>query len=152
PRTVTAVCAANDLTYLPRTIAALTEQDRPADEIVLVDVPTDGLELAGALGAADVRIVRAPGARTCGDAAGAAVGAGVDGDWLWLLHDDSPPEPGALAELLRATELAGTVAVAGCKQVRADDPARLVSVGVRTTASGRRLSPIEAGEVDQGQY
>src|SRR5699024_4485605 len=61
-------------------------------------------------------------------------------------------EPGALAELLRATELAGTVAVAGCKQVRADDPARLVSVGVRTTASGRRLSPIEAGEVDQGQY
>src|SRR5690625_7241876 len=29
--------------------------------------------------------------------------AEVESEWLWLLHDDSPPDPAALAELLSAT-------------------------------------------------
>ncbi len=73
-------------------------------------------------------------------------------DWLWLLHDDSAPEPDALSELLRAVEHAPSVGVAGAKQRSWDDPARLLEVGVTTSRLGRRMTGIEDGEVDQGQH
>src|SRR5699024_3069882 len=75
----------------------------------------------------------------------------IDTEWLWLLHDDSPPEPQALAELLRATSTARAVGIAGCKQVQFDDPSRLVSVGVKLTSSAQRVTDIDPGEIDQGQ-
>lgn len=160
PRHVTAICAAIDLTYLPQTLAALAEQQRRPDETVIVDVSAGGLDLSELIEAQrvaglSVRRLHAPDAANFGDAVRAALhDAETPGphDWLWLLHDDSPPEPAALAELLRATANTATVAVAGCKHVRVGEPDRLVSVGERMTAGGRRLSGIDAGEIDQGQY
>ena len=72
--------------------------------------------------------------------------------WLWLLHDDSAPEPGCLAELLAAVASARSVGVAGPKQVDWDEPSRLLEVGLRTTASARRANDIVDGEIDQGQH
>ncbi|QGH68838.1 glycosyltransferase family 2 protein [Pseudactinotalea sp. HY158] len=157
PRHVTAIVAATDLTYLPQTLEALGRQDRHPDELIVVDVSAAGLDLgplveAAAAAGPTVRSVRAPQARNLGDAVRAGLDPGARTDWLWLLHDDSPPEPAALAQLLRATANTRTVAVAGCKHVQADHPDRLLSVGVRTTAGGRRLGGIDAGEIDQGQY
>jgi hypothetical protein len=111
----------------------------------------------------EVLCVGAPGARTFGDAVRRVLGqlgpapsdpaGGHTGDgWLWLLHDDSAPEPSALAELVRAVEMAPSVAVAGVKQRTWTEPARLLEVGVRTSRSGRRMTGIDEAEVDQGQH
>ncbi|MCL3790888.1 MULTISPECIES: glycosyltransferase, partial [unclassified Actinomyces] len=73
-------------------------------------------------------------------------------EWLWLLHDDSAPDPRCLAGLLSAVEGARSVALAGPKQVGWEDPGTLLEVGLRTTASARRANDIIDGEVDQGQH
>ncbi|MDQ0733998.1 hypothetical protein QFZ50_000461 [Arthrobacter agilis] len=73
-------------------------------------------------------------------------------DWLWLLHDDSAPEPDALAELLLAVERAPSVTVAGTKQVAWDDRRALVDVGLSISRWAERLTLIDIDEHDQGQY
>ncbi|GAA4434158.1 hypothetical protein GCM10023169_41420 [Georgenia halophila] len=77
---------------------------------------------------------------------------GARAEWLWLLHDDSAPAPGALDQLLHAAESGRSVAVAGAKQRDWDDPDRLLEVGIRATRTARRVPEIEPGEIDQGQY
>ncbi len=79
-------------------------------------------------------------------------GGGDAHDWLWLLHDDSAPEPGALAELLLAVERAPSVTVAGAKQVAWDDRRELVDVGLSISRWAERLTLIDVDEHDQGQY
>lgn len=102
----------------------------------------------------EVKVVAAEGAGNFGEAIGHGLTQApeITTPWMWLLHDDSPPEPEAHAELLKATGTSRAVGIAGCKQLDFDDPTRLLSVGVRYTRAGRRLSEIEPGEVDQGQY
>ncbi|WP_172387562.1 glycosyltransferase [Streptomyces sp. MNP-20] len=76
--------------------------------------------------------------------------------WLWLLHDDCAPEPGALAELLRAVEAereAGNeVAVVGPKLRGWYDRRQLLEVGVSIAHSGRRWTGLDRREQDQGQH
>ncbi len=76
----------------------------------------------------------------------------ADRQWLWLLHDDSAPDAGALAALLHAVELAPSVAVAGCKQRTWSDPPRVLEVGVWTSRFGRRMTGLDEPEMDQGQH
>ncbi|ARD42223.1 glycosyltransferase family 2 protein [Actinomyces gaoshouyii] len=75
-----------------------------------------------------------------------------DAQWLWLLHDDSAPEPDCLAELLQAVTTARSIALAGPKQVDWDNPDLLLEVGLRATGSARRANDIVPGEIDQGQH
>ena len=79
-----------------------------------------------------------------------AVPAGEE--WVWLLHDDSAPEPGALAELLSVVQSSPTLAVAGCKQRGWDDPRTLVEVGATVSRGGRRLTDLGVSDLDQGQH
>lgn len=72
--------------------------------------------------------------------------------WIWILHDDSVPEPDALAELIEATQRSSGVGVVGPKLVRADDPRRLVAVGRQLTRGGRVVDSHIAHELDQGQH
>ncbi|QHO91445.1 hypothetical protein CWT12_09205 [Actinomyces sp. 432] len=76
----------------------------------------------------------------------------ADGWRLWLLHDDSAPEPDCLEALERAVRSARSVGLAGPKQVDWDDARELLEVGLCTTASARRANDVVAGEIDQGQY
>jgi GT2 family glycosyltransferase len=106
PVVVTAVVVAHDgARWLPGLQAAVGAQDRPLDLLVAADTgSTDG--------SADrlVDWVGPDAVATCDRAAGfgAAVTAALRTgpatsaapDWLWLLHDDCVPEPGALAALL----------------------------------------------------
>ncbi|EYR64788.1 glycosyl transferase family 2, partial [Actinotalea ferrariae CF5-4] len=77
---------------------------------------------------------------------------GTGEPWLWLLHDDSAPEPGALAALLHAVELAPSVAVAGCKQRTWAGSPCVLEVGVWTSRFGRRMTGLDGPELDQGQH
>jgi len=152
--------------YLPTTLAALAAQARRPVRVLLVDVggPDGVAELLDETFAAAPPGPRPWLART--NAAGigsfgravsaglATLAAALDEEptpWLWLLHDDSAPAPDALAELVRAVRHAPSVAVAGAKQRTWTDPERLLEVGVRTTRWGRRMTDVEAGELDQGQ-
>ncbi|MHA7155930.1 glycosyltransferase [Arthrobacter sp. TMN-50] len=73
-------------------------------------------------------------------------------EWLWLLHDDSAPEPNALDELLLAVERAPSVTVAGSKQVEWDNRRKVVDVGLSISRWAERLTLIDVDELDQGQY
>ncbi len=155
--------AHNGSDYLPRTLAALAGQTRPADMAIGVDTGSQDNSAAlleDALGRASV--TRVSGGKS---GMGAAVTAGLAAlapwnpnaqesasEWIWLLHDDAAPAPEALAELLQAVERAPSVTVAGCKQLDWDVKRRLIDVGLSTSRWAERLTLIEADELDQGQY
>nr|BFF20547.1 hypothetical protein GCM10025730_40680 [Promicromonospora thailandica] len=167
--TVTAVVVTRGSSpYLGATLAALRAQSRTPDDVVVVDVDTapatsghQDLQLGGA------RYVAGAGARTFGEAVETALSAtgAPDHGWLWLLHDDSAPAPGALAALTRAVEHSNAVAVAGSKQRRWErdpdgtpldpdlsDRGVLLEVGHTVSPLGRRMTGIDDTEIDQGQH
>lgn len=73
-------------------------------------------------------------------------------EWVWLLHDDSRPAPGALAALLAAAEARPDVDVLGPKLREWPSLRRLLEVGVTISGTGRRETGLERGEYDQGQH
>ncbi|WP_171163311.1 glycosyltransferase [Streptomyces sp. I05A-00742] len=76
--------------------------------------------------------------------------------WLWLLHDDCAPEPGALRELLRVADQEITAgrpaAVIGPKLRSWYDRRQLLEVGVTVARGGRRWTGLDRREQDQGQH
>ncbi|WP_320537829.1 glycosyltransferase family 2 protein [Pseudarthrobacter sp. IC2-21] len=153
----------NGSAYLPRTLAALADQTRPADSVIGVDTGSrddSAALLERALGTENV--IGVPHGRS---GMGGAVRAGLSArspwggepdraarEWIWLLHDDAAPAPEALAELLGAVERAPSVTVAGCKQLDWHSERRLIDVGLSTSRWAERLTLIDADELDQGQY
>jgi GT2 family glycosyltransferase len=168
---VTAVIVSHDgARWLPQVLDALERQRRMPDALVAVDTgSTDGTVelLADRMGAANIcRLDRYAGF-------GDAVAAGLDhvdnqaaesrrhahvrpadltnrSHWIWLLHDDSAPDPGALGALL--AEIRGDVAVVGPKIREWPSLRRLLEVGATISGTGQRETGLERGEPDQGQH
>jgi GT2 family glycosyltransferase len=105
PRVVAVLVTWNRRSLLAESLAAVRDQVRPPDAVVVVDnASTDGsaelvradfpfvhlLELGTNIGGAG------------GFAAGLARGLTLDADLVWLLDDDTVPEPTALSALLDA--------------------------------------------------
>jgi GT2 family glycosyltransferase len=78
--------------------------------------------------------------------------AGRPVEHLWLLTDDSAPDPTALARLVDAVRRSPSVGAAGPKLLRWDQPGALDSVGLQLTRAGRVIPSPVPGEPDQGQY
>ncbi|MFJ8162888.1 glycosyltransferase [Streptomyces sp. NPDC096136] len=72
--------------------------------------------------------------------------------WLWLLHDDSAPEPDALTELLRVADQNPEAAVIGPKLRGWYDRKQLLEAGVTIARGGRRWTGLDRREQDQGQH
>jgi GT2 family glycosyltransferase len=151
---VVAVLVSHDgAAFLPRTLAALAALDPAPDAVVAVDTGSEDASPALLHGSAVVdQVVRLPRETGFAAAVHAGVDSAPDSTWLWVLHDDSAPEPGALGVLLRHAEDQPSVAVWGPKVLGWDEPRRLLEVGVSITRSGRRFTGLERGEQDQGQY
>ncbi|WP_066515898.1 glycosyltransferase family 2 protein [Curtobacterium ammoniigenes] len=161
PRVTAILVCANGADFIDRTLDALAGQTRPPENLAVVDVgstdgSTDGLEFGGS-----ATVVRIPRGRSFGDAitqgerasSDVALGdadAGVD-EWLWLIGHDNAPAPGALEALLRAVEIAPSVAVAGPKLMAIDDPFRIAEFGESMTRLGRSVALVH-DELDQGQH
>ncbi len=80
-------------------------------------------------------------------------GAGAEPDeWIWLLHDDSRPAPGALESLLAAAAARPDVDILGPKLREWPSLRRLLELGVTISGTGRRETGLERGEYDQGQH
>ncbi|WP_353352998.1 glycosyltransferase family 2 protein [Intrasporangium sp. DVR] len=89
------------------------------------------------------------GGRSQGTAGAASSGPH---EWIWVLEHSTAPRPTALQRLLDAVGRSPSVGLAGPKIVDADDPRRLVSLGVQVTRTGRLIASPEPGEADQGQH
>lgn len=154
----------NGASWLAQCLDGLAAQTLPPARLVVVDVASSDTSVAIAQAHAGVRrvipsveIVRLERQVPVGRAIQRGVAAlPVAGDasssWVWVLHDDTVPRPGALARLLEAGLRSKSVGVAGPKIVDWDDPRRLVELGIQITRTGRRLASPARGEADQGQY
>lgn len=161
PRVTAILVCANGADFIDRTLDALAGQTRPPENLAVVDIgssdgSTEGLTFGGS-----AAVVRIPAGRSFGDAVahGERASAGADlaeadadvDDWLWLIGHDNAPAPGALEELLRAVEIAPSVAVAGPKLMAIDDPYRIAEFGESMTRLGRSVALVH-DELDQGQH
>lgn len=166
---VTAVLVAhNGQRWLPRTLEALTALDRRPDRIIAVDTgsrdDTSDL-LTATLGAPAV--VSAPastgfgaavalGIETADEAARIATSFARPGvepvRWVWLLHDDSAPDPDALRRLLEAAVRRPEAGVIGPKVLGWRDDRQLLEVGISISGGGRRHTGLDKREYDQGQH
>ncbi|MGQ0632838.1 MAG: glycosyltransferase [Sporichthyaceae bacterium] len=155
---VTAVLIShNGERWLPQVLAGLTAQTQAPVRVLCADTgSTDSSPALITAATGSVPLALAPSTGY-----GAAIGAvlrevpadtGTEREWLWLLHDDSEPEPEALAQLLIAVEADPSLAIVGPK-VRGWYKRRvLLEVGVSIDAGGRRETDLERGEQDQGQH
>ncbi|MBX6371694.1 MAG: glycosyltransferase, partial [Acidothermus sp.] len=154
---VTAVLVAHDgARWLPTTLQAVKMQRRPVQRFVVVDTGSRDESrtiLEHAVGAAS--IVDAPRDAGFSEAVHLAVAAfatappialpvnGSSVEWLWLLHDDSAPEPRALEALLALADQMPSAAVIGPKLVDWHDPEVLLEVGHAVDRGGHRQTGIE---------
>ncbi|MGV8857717.1 glycosyltransferase [Rhodoglobus sp.] len=155
PRVTAVIVARNGAKYLPRTLAAIAAQTRRPDSVIAVDADSSDESLSIMVESAPAQIADAHGRRTFGGAIAQALQSAApqsaENEWLWLLSHDSAPEPNALRALLGAVEIAPSVAVAGPKLVRWDDPAVISNFGESLTPLGRSLGLV-SDELDQAQH
>lgn len=188
---VTAVLVAHDGDrWLPRTLAGLLGQERPAQNHMAADTGSadesarlltqafgddrvlhlarrtgfgtavdEAVRTAGTMTPEDLPYLKRPSgwdpvSRTWRDDAYdlPELPHGEPVQWLWLLHDDSAPEPDALAELLRVADENPDAAVIGPKLRGWYDKKQLLEAGVTIARSGRRWTGLDRREQDQGQH
>lgn len=71
--------------------------------------------------------------------------------WLWVLTEDTVPEPEALAELVKIIEVAPSAAMIAPKLVRQESPRVIEQMGLTLTRRWRLFSSVST-EFDQSQH
>lgn len=155
PRVTAVLVVRHGGDHLSSTLDAIRAQVRIPDALVIVltAAPAEARDRASAAGA--THIVEVQEALPFGEAirAGERVldAPTSDADALWLLAEDSAPEPEALRTLVGTLETGKSIAVAGPKLMEWDEPGRIAGLGRTMTRLGRSVS-IVADELDQGQH
>ena len=169
PHVTVVLVSHNGAKWLPQVLDGLERQQRMPNALVAVDTGStdESVDLLSArVGPQSVCRLRRPSGY------GAAVAAGLEflngqpveprrhgsagnpadptRSWIWLLHDDSAPDPGALAALL--AQVRDDVAIVGPKLREWPSLRRLLEVGATISGTGHRETGLERGEPDQGQH
>ena len=148
---VAAVVVANSAdVYLSETLSQLSKQLHPIQQVVVVDT-AGSIETAQVVSRYGYSLVQPGNLRL-----GAAIQAGikalqVEPEWLWVLHDDSAPEPNSLTQLAKTAEVSESVAIVGPKLLRWDLPIEIQQLGLTVTPTGKPFLLVES-EFDQGQF
>ncbi|WP_246454353.1 glycosyltransferase family 2 protein [Leucobacter denitrificans] len=149
--------------WLDETIAGVKAQTRRPNAIIAVNnggserVSSQLVEASyGSETDGSARVIGIQSKVSFGRAVDAAVSAVAPGDrpeseWIWLLSEDSCPEPEALARILARVEKAQSVVVAGPKLVDWDRPERIIELGQSLTQGGSRWL-LRRQELDQQQH
>lgn len=136
--------------YLRQTLEGLLSQSLRPDQVMVIETARDeeSIQIAKAFGYGCIT----PGDLKLGAAieAGRAALSSKPG-WLWILHDDSKPEPSALEQLAKAAEISPSVAVIGPKLLQWDEPIKIQQLGLTLTPSARPFLKVQ-DEYDQGQH
>ena len=136
--------------YLEKTLQDLANQTHQLQQVVVVD--TAGDEQAVALASSHGFSLIQPGDLKLGAAIDAGIMAlGTSPSWIWILHDDSAPEPQALQRLARAAEISPSVAVIGPKLLSWEKPIEIQQMGLTITQTGKPFLLVSR-EYDQGQH
>jgi GT2 family glycosyltransferase len=152
---VSAILVVHDgATWLPEVVASLASQTRSIDQLIAVDTGSldSSLKL---LKGARIPIISLPRETGFGSAVASAVEKlppSSGHEWIWIIHDDCAPTPGALAALLAAVEDRPQVAMAGPKLLGWHDRTHLLELGVSIATNGARWTGLEESEYDQGQH
>lgn len=146
----TVVVSHGAVDYLATTLKALSVQTHLVEQIVVVETSSDAacIEIAKQFGHSVIE----PGDIKLG----AAIDSGVQSlktlpGWLWILHDDSAPEPTALQMLASAAELSPSVAIVGPKLLEWGNEIQIQQLGITVTPTGRPFLLVE-NQYDQGQH
>jgi len=139
--------------WLPTVIDGIRAQTVAPDRVVAIDTGSKDESpqlLRDAFG--EVRVVK--GSTTFPEAVALGLDALSDdpADWVWILHDDSTPDPTALEWLLTAVEADDGLDILGPKLREWPSLRRLLELGVTISGTGRRETGLERGEYDQGQH
>ncbi len=137
--------------WLDETLAGIAAQRHPVDRLIVVDFSghdSSDPRLVAEVNPDDIVPVRRHAAT--GEAVRAALRLGDDSHWLWLLTDDSAPEPDALGELLERVERAPSIWQVGPKS-HSWTGGRLLEAGATIDATGHRDVGLDGPELDQGQ-
>jgi GT2 family glycosyltransferase len=152
---VTAVVVCHDADdFFAVTAQALANQTRKPDHALVIDSGSDSesdvnRKLSQELGFDYIRVASDSSLQ---DSIQAAIsGSNNPGQWIWLLHDDSAPAATALEELVAAVERSPSVALAGPKLVRWQQPRTITQLGLTLTPGNAPFSPID-DHFDQGQH
>ena len=152
---VSAILVVHDgATWLPEVVASLASQTRAFDHIVAVDTGSVDAS-AKLLKGARIPILTMPRDTGFGAAIASAVEKlppSVENEWLWILHDDCAPAPGALEALLTAIDDRPNVVIAGPKLLGWHDRTHLLEIGISIATNGARWTGLEDSEYDQGQH
>lgn len=137
--------------WLPAVIDGIRAQRAPIAHVVAVDTASkdDSAEL---LEQAFGEVLRLPGSTSFPDAVAAGLEQVGDAEWVWILHDDANPDPGALEALLAASVEDSRADILGPKLREWPSLRRLLELGVTISGTGRRETGLERGEYDQGQH
>lgn len=146
--------------WLPTVLDGLLAQTSPVDAVIAVDTGSrDGSveeieqRLSGRL---PFEVRRRPAGTSFPEAVADGLqtlaGSGLGTEWVWILHDDAHPAPGALAALLAAAAEHPDADILGPKLREWPSLRRLLEVGVTLSGTGRRETGLERGEYDQGQH
>ncbi|GAA4165516.1 hypothetical protein GCM10022286_28790 [Gryllotalpicola daejeonensis] len=155
-QTVTAIIVVRQgAARVQRTLESLRAQTRRPDSVVVIETGSNG-DVTPAVAAFVPTQHLATKEKLTFPAAVAAAVRAVEPpvhaqQWLWLLAQDTAPEPEALEQLLAVGEVSPSVAVAGPKLVEWDDRTRLRGFGVTMTHFGATV-PLVDDELDQGQH
>ena len=135
---------------LARSLAAISEQTHPIQQVVVVETAGDqtSIDLALSYGFSVIE----PGPLRLG----AAIQAGINSlsdtpGWIWVLHEDAVPEPDALKYLSQAAEISPSVAIIGPKLLELDNSIQIQQLGLTITPTGRPFLLVQR-EYDQGQH
>ncbi len=160
---VTALLVSHDgARWLPAVLAGLTGQTLPVDRVAVVDTTSRDESVAlvrEALAGFDLVLDVVPGSVSYPAAVRHAMALAPPAtfpddevEWMWLLHDDSNPDPDALGELLAAAAEHPDASILGPKLREWPSLRRLLEVGLTITGTGHRETGLERGEYDQGQH
>lgn len=153
---VTAILVVHDgAAWLPEVVASLASQTRPIDYTLAIDTGS-GDNSSKLLKNAGVPSFPMPRETGFGVAVSVALehipASTAPNEWLWLIHDDCAPQPGALEALLKAVEDRPQVGIAGPKLRDWYDRTHLLEAGVSIAGNGARWTGLETHEYDQGQH
>jgi GT2 family glycosyltransferase len=156
PSTVTAILVAHrDPEHVRRSLGALAAQTRAVDSVVVIGVDSDEATTAQAAAASPDQLLASAERLSFGAAIAAAARVvpptESDDAWLWLLGQDTAPEPDALANLIDTVAVSPSVAVAGPKLVDWDEASVIREQGMSMTRFGATIIPVE-DEFDQAQH
>ncbi|WP_090850577.1 glycosyltransferase family 2 protein [Nocardioides lianchengensis] len=154
PRSVAVLLVSHDgARWLPAVIDGIRSQTAPVERVVAIDTGSKD-ESPGLLDLAFDDVRRVGGATSYPEAVRLGLDAlGPDGpEWVWLLHDDSNPDPTCLEALLAAADEDPGADLLGPKLREWPSLRRLLELGVTISATGRRETGLERGEYDQGQH